>query len=250
MLEILIPIILFVIILVMCFFLFKTVFKILAIFSGVLIIGTIVAGALLYIDAKTYMEQLPKSPLLITFTDQEEVVGALQIVMQQNKVQPLAQEEPTMQLIKEEKYEEILKQGYFKVILVDIEVLDLTAEQEEQFSQNPTIAMFVPREQDLLPTGTRPKKGTEGEYEQVISEEDIERLQEEQQALLPQNLQDPLQIKTMLYSAALMQKAQEHPEELQEALKEEKIKVYKTTITVWMLKYIPASMFKGIIKGA
>jgi len=250
MLEIVLPFVLFVVVLIMSFFLFKTLFKILTIFAGVLILGVIVSGVLLYIDGKTYVERLPTSPILLAFADQEDIVGALEFIINQNKVQPLTQEEPIFTLLQQKEYKQIIEQGYFKVVVVQKEIVEISLEeipleQEEQISQSLPSLLG----QTAQP-GKRPKKGSPQEDEQAISPEEIEQVLQEQGIENPQMLQDPLQLKTMLYAAALMQQAQQNPEKLQQALKEEKIKVYKTTILIHILKYIPATLFSSLVQQA
>src|SRR3989338_8324008 len=125
----------------MSFFLFKTLFKILTIFAGVLILGVIVSGVLLYIDGKTYVERLPTSPILLAFADQEDIVGALEFIINQNKVQPLTQEEPIFTLLQQKEYKQIIEQVYFKVVVVQKEIVEISLEeipleQEEQISQS------------------------------------------------------------------------------------------------------------------
>ncbi len=246
MLEIVIPFVLFIIILIMSFFLFKTLFKILAIFSGVLIIGAIVSGVLIYIDGKTYVERLPTNPLLIIFIDKEEVVGALHLIINQNKIQPVAKEEPIFRLAEQKEYEQIIELGYFKVITIQKEILYINEEQEKTINQS-VFSLF---------TGTiesqqeEPRKRSPEYYENIITQEEREQLLKEQGKEIPQLPQDYTQLRTMLYAVALMQQAQSNPEKIKQALQEGKIKVYKTTIIIKLLKYIPSPLLGSLIKGA
>ena len=222
MLEIFLPLALLIIILLISFFLFKTLFKILAIFIGVLILGAIVSGVLLYIDGKTYVERIPTNPLLIVFEENEEVIGALHLIINQNQIQPLAKEEPIFKLAEQKEYKQIIKLGYFKVITIQKEILDITEEQEEVMNQSLSSLLSG----TTAMQGKRPKKGSPGEYEQIITPEEIEQVLGEQEQEIQQQ---PQQLKTMLYAMTLMQQAQNNPEKIQQALREGKIKVYKTT---------------------